>query len=373
MATNEVVVVGAGPAGLATAAVLRTAGIASLIIDQADSLGSSWFTRYDNFRLHTTRWLSGLPGMGIPARSGRWVGRDEFISYLQSYSERQHLSPRLGCQLTGLTNVDGRWRLSTSDGDLEARHVVLATGACATPQLPPWPGRDSFAPPLIHSSDYRNPAAYAGSRVLVVGSGNSATEIAADLTSTGNVEVQLAVRTPPVILRRSAYGIPAQWLGIATRRLPAGAIDAFAATTRRITVPSLAGHGLAAPRAPYSQFRHTGTLPVLDHGFVRALRSGAIAVLPGVTGLSNDAVIHSDGSQSHPDVVIAATGYIAGFAHILTPLGLLDAGGNPSFGPAGASGRAAGLYAVGANVVLSGMLREIGHEAMRLAAAIART
>jgi cation diffusion facilitator CzcD-associated flavoprotein CzcO len=372
MAAVKVVVVGAGPAGLAAASMLRAAGLPPIVIERAHSVGPAWRTRYDNFRLHTARRFSALPGMAIPSTYGQWVGRDDFLQYLQDYSERFRIAPRLGVELRGLRHVAGHWQLDTSQGDLEASHVVLATGSSAEPNIPCWPGRDLFTGALIHSSDYRNPDDYAGRRVLVVGSGNSASEIAADLAATGNVQVELAVRTPPSILRRDTYGIPSQLVGIATSHLPPAMINVLATTTRRLTIPDLTGYGLPAPSAPYFHFQKTGTVPLLDHGFIAALRAGAISVRPGVHALTSDAVVHSDGAESRPDVVIAATGYTAGLNSILGPLGLVSATGRPAFGPDGATDQPRGLYAVGVTVVLSGMLREVGKDAKRLAQALNR-
>lgn len=302
------VVVGAGPAGLGVGAELRRAGFSPLLIDRTGTVGSAWRTRYDSFRLHTIRWLSGLPLMPIPRAAGPWVSRDDFLRYLEHYAEAFALRPQGGTELEGLTRLDDGRLLRTSEGLLEASQVVLATGACNVPHLPAWPGRDTFRPPLIHSGDYRSPRPYAGRRVLVVGSGNSATEVATDLATSGHVKVDLAVRTPPNILRRDAYGLPTQPLGIALRRVPAVVVDPLGATLRRLSVPDLTEHGLPAPRRPFSQFRRTGTVPVLDHGFVAQVQAGRITVRTGVDRLDQDDVVHADGSRSRPDAVIAATG-----------------------------------------------------------------
>src|SRR5882757_9164561 len=85
-ADHEVVVIGAGPAGLATAGALAQAGIRALVMDRADQLGSSWRTHYDRLHLHTVRWLSGLPGLRIPKSEGRWVSRDGVVRYLDRYA-----------------------------------------------------------------------------------------------------------------------------------------------------------------------------------------------------------------------------------------------------------------------------------------------
>jgi putative flavoprotein involved in K+ transport len=370
---HEVIIVGAGPAGLGAAARLRGAGFDPVLIDRADTIGSAWRTRYDSFRLHTIRWLSALPGMAIPPGCGPWVSRDDFIAYLQRYAERFGLVPQLGVELRGLTATDGGWTLTTSAGPLEGRRVVLATGACTEPRIPAWPGSEAFVPPIVHSSKYRNPDPYAGRTVLVVGSGNSATEIATDLAAGGEVRVEMAVRTPPTILRRDTRGIPTQPIGIALRYAPPAVVNPLGATMRRLTIPDLSAQGLPAPKRPYSQFLRSGTVPVLDHGFVAAVRSGAITVRPAVAALAGGEVLHSDGSRSAPDAVIAATGYTTGLEPILGELGLIDARGLPTVGSRGGPSQARGLYTVGIAILLSGLLREIGKDANRLARAITRS
>ena len=364
---HDVIIVGAGPAGLGAAARLRGAGFDPVVIERADTIGSAWRSRYDSFRLHTIRWLSGLPGMAIPASCGSWVIRDDFIAYLESYAARFGVVPQLGVELHGLTAAPhGGWTLTTSMGQLEARRVVLATGACTAPRMATWPGSESFRPPVLHSSRYRNPGPYAGQTVLVVGSGNSATEIATDLAASGTVRVEMAVRTPPAILRRDTRGIPTQPIGIALRHAPPAVVDPLGAAMRRLTIPDLSAYGLPAPKRPYSQFLRGGTVPVLDHGFVTAVRSGKITVRPGVAALAGDEVLHSDGSRSGPDAVIAATGYTPGLEPILGELGLIDARGLPTVGSRGAANKPDGLYTVGIAILLSGLLREIGKDANRL-------
>ena len=371
VASHSVVVVGAGPAGLGAAARLQGAGTKVLVIDRSESVGSAWRTRYDSFRLHTIRWLSGLPGMAIPRTSGPWVARDDFVAYLERYARRFGITPRFGVELQGLRAADGAgWVLSTSDGPVRAQRVVLATGACTEPRIPNWPGRDTFTPPLIHSVQYRNPSAYRGNRVLVIGSGNSASEIAADLAGARDVTVEMAVRTPPTILRRDTHGVPTQPVGIALRYAPAAIVNPLGAALRRLTIPDLSEYGLPRPKAPYSQFQRTGTVPVLDHGFVSAVRSGAIAIRTGVIALDGREVVHADGSRSSPDAVVAATGYASGLHPVLGPLGLLDARELPTIGSRGRPD-AVGLHTVGISIPLSGLLREIALDVRRLVRAIA--
>jgi putative flavoprotein involved in K+ transport len=144
------------------------------------------------------------------------------------------------------------------------------------------------------------------------------------------------------------------------------------AALRRLTIPDLSAQGLPAPKAPFSQFQRTGTIPVLDHGFVSAMRDRAITIRPGVASLAGDDVVHSDGSRSIPDAVIAATGYRPGLETVLRPLGLVDDRGLPTIGSRGGGRVAPGLYTVGIAIALSGLLREIGKDAKRVGYAIAQ-
>jgi hypothetical protein len=132
--------------------------------------------------------------------------------------------------------------------------------------------------------------------------------------------------------------VPTQPVGIALRYAPAAIVNPLGAALRRITIPDLSEYGLPRPKAPYSQFQRTGTVPVLDHGFVAAVRSGAITIRTAVTALDGRDVIHADGLRSSPDAVVAASGYGSGLHPILGPLGLLDARDLPTIGSRGGPG-----------------------------------
>src|SRR5436309_2991971 len=175
---HEVVVVGAGSAGLATAALLRRRGLHPLVLEAGDGPGAAWRERYDRLRLHTPRLLSGLPGHRIPRRYGRWVRRDDLLAYFKQYAEAQGVEVRTGVRVE---RVDAGWDLETSAGPLQAATVIVATGYNGAPFIPDWPGRAAFTGELIHSSQYLNPAPYRGRDVLVVGAGNSGAEIATDV------------------------------------------------------------------------------------------------------------------------------------------------------------------------------------------------
>jgi putative flavoprotein involved in K+ transport len=369
---DEPVIVGAGPAGLAVAATLAQQGQRPVVLERADSVGASWQGRYDSLRLHTARWLSGLPGAPIPRRYGPWVGRDDFVAYLREYAARFDVRPEFGVDVRRIDRVDGTWRLETSRGERPASKVVVATGYSRVPFLPDWPGRDTFTKPLLHSADYREPSAYRGRQVLVVGAGNSAAEIAVDLVRVG-ARVDLSVRTPPNIVRRDTLGIlPSQVFGIAMKHVPEAVLNPLTAILRKATVPDLSDYGLPTPAGDgFTQFLRTQTVPILDHGFVDAIRARRITIVARVESLDADSVRLADGSTLTPDAVIAATGYRTGLEPLVGHLGVLDDRGLPRVHGARALTELPGLYFVGISVELSGLRREIGREARAVGRAVA--
>src|ERR1041384_1942645 len=141
--------------------------------------------------------------------------------------------------------IDPEWTLTTSDGPIAAKRIIVATGYNHTPWIP-WSG---FAGELLHSSVYRNPAPYRGRAVLVVGTGNSGAEIAADLVEGGAGRVRVSVRTPPNILRREVGGISSQRLGVMLRRLPPALCDPVNSLVARLPVGKLEEDGIESPAA----------------------------------------------------------------------------------------------------------------------------
>ena len=362
--SRQTVVVGAGAAGLATTAALVAAGQPVTLLERADRVGAAWAGRYDSLHLHTVRWLSGLPGLPIPRAFGRWVARDDLVRYLEAYGRHEGVEPELNVTVSRVDRGDdvARWVVRTDAGDRPAARVVLTTGYSHTPRRPAWPGVETFPGDLRHSADYREPSAYADQHVLVVGAGNSATEIALDLLDVG-ATVSLSVRTPPNIVRREAFGVPSQVFGIALKRAPAAVMDPLAALMRRVSVPDLRDVGLPATRDPYSQFRRTGTVPILDTGIVDALRTGRVKVVPATESVDGSRICLADGSSLEPDAVIAAIGYTTGLEPVVGHLGVLDERGVPLVHGAAEHPTARGLHFVGIKAELSGLLREIGIEA----------
>ena len=299
--SRKVLIVGAGPGGLAVAAALGSEGVPATIVERATSVGSSWRGHYDRLHLHTARFLSGLPGMPIPRQAGSWVSRDDFVAYLEAYTVRHALDVQTGTEARRLDRMDGGWRVATSAGEVDATHVVVATGYNRVPLLPEWPGREAFAGTLLHSSRYRSGTAYRGKDVLVVGAGNSGAEIAVDLVEKGAARVRLSIRRPAnVVLRTVAGFVPSQLVSILLSKLPLPFADAVARATARLTIGDLRKLGLPAPdRGIYTEMIRDRQIPIIDVGLVSALRAGRVEVVPAVEGFDGPSV-RLVGGESNP-------------------------------------------------------------------------
>jgi putative flavoprotein involved in K+ transport len=369
--SHEAVVIGAGPAGLAAAATLRIEGVETLVLERASAVASSWRSHYDRLHLHTVRGLSGLPGLRIDRREGRWVSRDGVIRYLERYVRHHDLNVRTNTEVHELSrDEDGGWRLRTDVGEIGARVVVVATGFNRDPHLPDWPGRDTFTGELVHSADYRNPVPYRGKAILVVGTGNSGAEIAVDLVEGGAGTVMLAVRTPPNILRRDVGGLPSQAIGVVIRHLPVHAIDRIAAVAQKLTVGDLTRYGMPAPTAGLGTRAGEGSIPILDVGLIRMLKRRRVEVVPAVEGFEGPEVILDGGRRVRPDVVIAATGFHRGLERLVGKLGLVGPRGRPVVHGERTQPSSPNLYFIGFTNPISGNLREVGIDARRIARSV---
>ena len=208
----DAIVIGAGPAGLATAAALMARGLTVAILEKSDAVGAVWRRHYDRLCLHTDRGHSGLPGLSMPSAFGRYPSRAQVVEYLENYAAKFDLKPVFNAPVRAVRR-DGRgWRAEAGENSRSAPIVVVATGWADYPYAPKWPGMERFDGPILHSSVYRNPAPFEGKRVLVVGFGNSGGEIALDLAEAG-VDVTLSVRGPVNIVPRDLLGLPILDLG----------------------------------------------------------------------------------------------------------------------------------------------------------------
>ncbi len=368
MSTGGTVVIGAGPAGLASAAQLRRRGAPAVVLERADAIAASWRGRYDRLRLNSSRWFSRLPGGRYDRGTGIFPSRDEVIAYLEAYARENALDVRLNTQVERIDAQGAGWVVRTTNGDFPAEQVVVAAGYEHTPHVPDWPGRQRFGGVLLHAADYRNPDPYRGRDVLVVGPGCSGMEIAYDLAEGGARRVRLAVRTPPNMLLRSPMG---PGIALALMRLRPERADRIANFGRSKEIGDLTEYGLPVPdEGTFSRLHRLGVAPaIVDKALVEAIRERRIEIVAAVEALDATGVELVDGTRLEPHAVIAATGYRRGLEPMVGHLDVLDADGIPR--AFAAEPAAPGLRFVG-YVHIPAQLRYSGREAKRAAKAIAR-
>ena len=183
----DVIVVGAGQAGLCISYFLSGRGIDHVVLERG-VLGDAWAKRrWDSFTLVTPNWTIRLPGAEYrgPDPDG-FMERDDIVAHLSQWAERFGCPIRTGVAATGLgQGGDGRLRVDTTDGSIEAAAVVVATGTMQTPRRPPLAGTVSSRVRQLDAESYRNPGDLAPGAVLVVGSGQTGGQIADELRLSG--------------------------------------------------------------------------------------------------------------------------------------------------------------------------------------------
>jgi cation diffusion facilitator CzcD-associated flavoprotein CzcO len=369
---HQVVVVGAGPAGIASALALKDRGLSPVVLDRADRVASSWRSRYDSLRLNTWRRFSHLPGRPYPKGTPTFPSREEVIEHIERHAGEDGVKLRLGASVQRIEPGEGGWVVHTDAGELRAPQVILATGLDELPVVPDWPGRETFPGELLHSAEYRNPRQFEGRSVLVVGTGSSGMEIAHELADGGAATVWLAVRTPPNILLRQGPGpVPGDLIATLLWHLPTAVADRIAGFAARMDVGDLTEYGLRTPKkGVFARVRTEGKVPaIVDGEVIEAIKEGRIVVVPAVAGLDSTRVALADGARVEPDAVICATGYRRALEPLVGHLGVLGARGMPKVlapRPAAPGLRFAGY------VVRPGGIGYMGKQARRSARAIAR-
>ncbi|XAR58486.1 Indole-3-pyruvate monooxygenase [Bertholletia excelsa] len=310
----EVIIVGAGPSGLATAACLTRAGVPHIILEREDCFASLWKKKsYDRLHLHLVKQVCELPHFSFPATFPTYVPRKQFLQYLDDYVSHFNIRP-LYHRFVESASYDAvlkKWDVkarNVSSGEEEeysGRYLVVATGETSDEFVPEVEGMNTFTGEVMHSTQYKTGEKYKGKRVLVVGAGNSGMEIAFDLADHG-AKTSIVVRSPIHILSRGMV-----YMGVTLLKyIPFHAVDSLVVILSKLRYGSLAKYGIQRPQeGPFALKAKCGKFPVIDVGAFNKIKSGEIQVLPAIESIKGDEVGFDNG-KSHPfDVIVFATGF----------------------------------------------------------------
>jgi hypothetical protein len=367
---EQVVVIGAGPAGLAAAWAIGRAGLDPLVCERTTAVAASWRGRHDQLRLNTHRMFSHQPGARIPRRYGPFPARDDYVAYLERYAAGMRI--RFGTAVGRIDRAGPGWRVDLGGASISAAQVVVATGPDAEPVMPHWPGMASFPGMVIHAGQFRSTGEMAGRDVLVIGPGNSGVDLLNHLARSDAGKLWLSARSGMNIVPLRLAGIPMHPVGLAGRRLPRRAQDANLRALQRLAFGDLARYGY--PRSDLGAFTRAaaeGVTVAVDDGFARALKTGRVTMKPGVDHFEGPSVHFADGSACLPGVVICATGYRPALGPLVGHLIALDEHGMPPFTGPSPAPLHPGLWFFGLDRSIYGNMHIHRPQARRLAELIA--
>ena len=277
----DVLVIGAGQAGLAIGYELKRRGLDFAIVDGEAEVGSSWRRRWTSLRLFTAAQNDSLPGKAFPAPFDSYPGKDDVADFLRDYAAEYELPVRLSTRVTALRRTDGGYAAQTSTGQIEAKQVVVATGPFQVPFTPSIAAELDPRIAQLHSVAYRDPDSLPEGRVLVVGGANTGCQIALELSETREVDIAVGERLPTIPQR--PFGRDVWWwltkLGVT-----------------RVTVDSRLGRRLSRRDAVIG-------------GGPRELERRGVTVRPRAVGAANGSIRFADDTEERYDVVIWATGF----------------------------------------------------------------
>ncbi|KAK2975917.1 hypothetical protein RJ640_007395, partial [Escallonia rubra] len=309
-----VVIVGAGPAGLATSACLNLLCIPNVVLEREDCSASLWKkSSYDRLKLHLAKQFCQLPHMPFPSNAPTFVPKNGFIEYLDNYASHFSVDP-LYNRVVGSASFEehsGKWfviaknMLSNGVEEYVARFLIVATGENSEGYIPEIMGLDSFRGEILHSNQYESGKKFSGKDVLVVGCGNSGMEIAYDLSNWG-ARASIVARNPVHVLTKEMVQLGMTLL----KYIPVDFVDHIVLMLSKWNHGGLCEYGLRRPtKGPFYLKKETGRSPTIDVGTMDKIKAGQIQVLPSIEKVTGGKFQFENRKVNQFDVVVFATGY----------------------------------------------------------------
>ncbi len=336
---TDVVIIGAGQAGLAAGYYLKLAGIKFIILDSKAHVGNSWRERWDSLELFTPRYFSALPGLKLGKQYGYYPKKNEIAEYFETYAAFFDLPVIVKTNVIKVSKAQTKYLVETNNGNVTAKQLIIAAGPYSQPYIPEPAAKLNKSTYQIHSSQYKNPAQLKGKHVTIVGGGNSATQLTEELHASGK-EVTLISPKMPWFLPKTILGISSYWWFYLSGILHASAETRLSKFVRN------KGDGIIGTNAR--------TL----------IRNGAVKHIPSrVMDATETSLVLANGEAISADTVLWATGFIPDYKWI----NVTDALGSKGQ-PIHKKGMSpvVGLYWVGLpwqTKMNSGIINGVGHDA----------
>jgi hypothetical protein len=295
----DVLVIGAGQAGLSSAYFLSRAEVEHVVLDAAAGPGGAWQYRWPSLSLGAVHGIYGLPGLNLTGADPTRPAAEVVPGYFAGYERRFGLAVRRPVRVHAVRrDSSDRLKIDTDAGEFAARAVINATGTWGNPFWPYYPGRDGFLGRQLHTVDYRGPEEFAGRHVVVVGGGTSAVQLLGEVSRVAGTT----------------------WV---TRRPPVFTDGPFSPELGRAAV-ALVAEAVRAGRPPASVVSVTGL--VRTPGVEEMDRRGVLRRQPMFDRITPTGVAWADGREQPADVILWCTGWRAELGH-LRPLRLRGPGG----------------------------------------------
>ena len=370
MKQTHTLIIGASVSGLASACCLQKMGMEYTVIEKQSKVAMPWRNHYDRLHLHTNKNLSNLPykkfGNAIP----RYPNRQQVVDYLEDYQKEFNINPVFNTEAKRVKKDGDYWITETNNGTFRSKNLVVATGPFGMPGVINFKGMETFTGKITHSYGFKTGSDFKGQKVLIVGFGNSACEIAIDLYEQG-ASPSMAVRSAVNVIPRDILGIPILKLSLVMSQLPPRVADAINAPLMRLIFGDITKLGLKKkPYGTFQQIQKDGSIPLLDIGTIKHIRQGHIKIYGDIDCITGNTINFTDGRKENFDTIVAAIGYNSDCA------GIIDVDKSrfedlkwrmnkqKYFGKDG-------LYFCGFWIGPTGQIREIGMDAQKIAKDIA--
>lgn len=308
--SSPICIIGAGPAGLAVARALTERGLDYVHLERHSGAGGAWDIdnpggpMYDSAHFISSRTVSGFSGYPMPDDYPDYPGHAQILQYLRAFADAYGLTERIrfDSEVTDIARDGALWRVTTAAGE-ESLHqsVIVCTGAQWHPNIPEVPG--TFDGEVRHSQSFRSASEFAGKRVLIVGGGNSACDIACDAARTAE-SASISMRRGYWFIPKHVFGVPSDIVGGKGSFLPKRLERAVLQPLLRLLVGDPTRLGLQKP--DHKLFE---THPVLNSQLMHYLQHGDITARPGIRDTAGRTVTFTDGTSDEFDLILLATGY----------------------------------------------------------------